>query len=157
MHQTLVELATKARVFIEPLWQEWHVASGIELPKPLSRNTCGRSSLFVVEVLNHAGIAADWKTGVPRYLASGVIIKSFGFFANNRWNSHSWVEAGGHIVDITVDQFGDEAIIVVANTDSRYRIGDCDPAFPNAIASRRRAVELIWPRWLNSLPSQHLS
>lgn len=157
MQRRLIETATAARLFIEPIWADWHDAWGGERPHPLSRNTCGRSSLFVVKVLQQEGIAAEWKTGVPRFSKHEADIGPFGFRANGRWESHAWVEANGFIIDITADQFGDAPVIVVPGGDERYSAGADATALPVHVENRTRAVATIWPRWLQLRGMHHLA
>jgi hypothetical protein len=148
MRTRLFETATATRLFMEPVWADWHAAWGGERPQPLSRNTCGRTSLFIVHVLRHEGIQATWKTGVPRLEENAPDLGPYGFCRNGRWESHAWVEASGFIVDITADQFGDEPVIVVPAGDPRYSAGEQDTALPTHIANRAIAVAAIWPTWL---------
>ncbi|OUL66244.1 hypothetical protein HK16_11550 [Acetobacter senegalensis] len=148
MQKRLIEMATTARSFLEPVWIEWHTARGGKLPAVPSQSTCGRSSLFVVKALRHVGITATWKTGVPRHFEGGPELGPIGFHANGRWQSHAWVEACGYIIDITADQFGAAPVIVVPTGDRRYAEGTEDTALPAFVANRTNAVEAIWPRWL---------
>jgi hypothetical protein len=129
-------IALQARAFLEPAWLEWHASSGGDIPAPLSRSTCGRSSLFLKRVLQ----TLNPFPGVePR--------ATFGFHAGNEWKSHAWVEIGGHIIDLTADQFGDEPVIVTARPDPRYQKGVCDSDYPEFVRAHRRAVERLWARW----------
>ena len=149
MQEFLIDLATDARSFLEPIWIEWHDAWEGDSPSIASRWTCGRSSLFVVNALGHEGIAATWKSGVPRDFEDGPDHGAFGFRANGKWESHAWVEAGGYIVDVTADQFGAPPVIVVSKGDERYIPGEMDRALPIHVANRKNAVAAIWPRWLD--------
>ncbi len=149
MQARLTEIATAARAFITPVWREWHAAWGDEQPSIASQNTCGRTSLFLVTVLRHEAIDAQWKTGVPRPAPEGPELGPYGVLVNGRWESHAWVEAAGWIIDITADQFGAPPVIITPIGDNRYRPGDEDTALPRYIANRQKAVDDIWPRWTN--------
>lgn len=65
MRDHLTETATAAQRFIEPVRADWHDAWGGKRLQPLSRNTCGRTALFVLKLLQHKGSPTDWKSGVP--------------------------------------------------------------------------------------------
>jgi hypothetical protein len=147
IHQ-LFQIAVSARHFIEPVWDEWHRAQGPDRPSPASAFTCGRTSLFLVKVLQTDGFEAEWQSGTPRLSEEGPELGPYGFHSGNRWESHAWVCCDGLIVDITADQFGAEPVIVTSTTDERYRAGDKDTAPPSSIEARRKAVDDIWPRWL---------
>lgn len=127
--------ALRVRAFLEPVWLEWHNAQGDDAPAPLSRSTCGRSSLFLKRVLRAGFPPAD----APRAW--------FGFHAGGDWRSHAWVEAGDWIIDLTADQFGDEPVIVAPLHDPRYQKGVCDSAYPEFVRAHRRTVERLWTRW----------
>lgn len=81
---TLLEVATAARRFIEPIWLEWHRAWGGDLPAIASQWTCGRSSLFLARVLIAQGLDAHWASGAPRSAPSGPDIGPYGFFCGER-------------------------------------------------------------------------
>ncbi len=127
-------LALRARAFLEPVWLEWHTANGGDIPSPLSRSTCGRSSLFLKRILH-----AEFPGLTPRAW--------FGFHAGHDWQSHAWVEAGEYLIDLTADQFGDEPVIVAPRPDPRYQKGVCDSAYPEFARAHRRSVERLWQRW----------
>jgi hypothetical protein len=147
MRQQLFEIAVSARLFIEPIWHEWHRALGSH-PAIASRHTCGRSSLFLVEALRHEGVAALWVSGVPRLSEQGPEIGPYGFYAGDRWESHAWVSCDAWIVDITADQFGADPVVVARAGDSRYSAGERDTTLPAHVAARRKAVDDLWPKWL---------
>lgn len=147
IHQ-LFQIAVSARRFIEPVWDEWHRAHEWT-PPVASRFTCGRSSLFLVDVLRHEGFEAAWRCGTPRLSEQGPELGAYGFDAGSRWESHAWAGSGALIIDITADQFGAEPVIVTTANDPRYSAGERDTALPASIAARHRAVEELWPRWLS--------
>lgn len=130
-------IALQARSFLEPVWLDWHTTRGGDIPAPLSRTTCGRSSLFLKRVLQAECPAPE---GGPQTY--------FGFHAGSNWQSHAWVETGNWILDLTADQFGDEPVIVTARPDPRYQKGVCDSAFPEFVRAHRREVEKLWSRWV---------
>lgn len=142
-------LALSARAFLEPVWIRWHEARDQHVPLVLSTNTCGRSSLFLRDVLRHEGYAARWVNGVPRPAEDAPCFGPYGFFAGQRWESHAWVVCEGQIIDITADQFGAEPVIVTSLSDSRYSAGPEDTAYPEAVQARFDAVASVWPEWLS--------
>jgi hypothetical protein len=148
IHQ-LFQFAVSARRFIEPVWTEWHEAGGSSPPSVASRFTCGRTSLFLVKVLQAEGFEAQWQSGTPRLSEEGPELGPYGFYTGSRWESHAWVCCRALVIDITADQFGAEPIIVTSATDKRYGAGDKDTALPSFIAARHKAVDDIWPRWLD--------
>jgi hypothetical protein len=135
MQHRLFLIALQARAFLEPVWLEWHTTRGGDIPTPLSRTTCGRSSLFLKRVLQ---VNCPLPGGPRAY---------FGFHAGSDWQSHAWVETGNWIIDLTADQFGDEPVIVTARPDPRYQKGVSDRAFPEFVRGHRRAVEKLTSQW----------
>lgn len=132
----LFHIACNVRGFLEPVWLEWHTARGGDIPAPLSRATCGRSSMFLSRVL---------RAQSPRDACTRGY---FGFHAGRDWLSHAWVESGEWIVDITADQFGYEPVIVTGCGDPRYQKGVDDHVCSEFIQAHRRAVDRLWSRWL---------
>lgn len=147
MRDRLGQIAFAVRDFLEPRWGEWHAVDGGVPFQQLSRNTCGRSSTFLVRAIHHEGIPAELKTGVPRFSEDGPELGPYGFLANARWEAHSWVVASKFIIDITADQFGASAVIVTPMADERYGEGPVDPATPYYKERRQKLVEEIWPAW----------
>ena len=143
VENALHAIAISVRAFLEPSWRQWQ--PGVEPP---SKNTCGRSSLFLERVLRHQGYAARWTNGVPRLGEDGPDLGPFGFFTGTRWESHAWVECDGFIVDVTADQFGAETVIVTPSDDPRYGARTLDTASPEAIAARKQTVDGLWQEWL---------
>jgi hypothetical protein len=145
---TFVALAADVRSFLEPVWPLWHQRSGRPVPTPASAGTCGRSSLFLRDVLRLEGFCAEWTIGNPHRADGGEIGTSEGFFTGMRWESHAWVSCLGMIIDVTADQFGADAIIVTTEPDARYRANGHDAASRSSIEARHSAVAFIWPEWL---------
>lgn len=143
MPDSLHAIATTVRAFLEPVWRRWQ--PGVE---PASKNTCGRSSLFLERVLRHQGQDARWTNGIPRFADDAPELGPFGFFTGTCWESHAWVECGGLIVDVTADQFGAEPVIVTPAGDPRYGARTLDTASPEAIEARKRTVDALWRDWL---------
>jgi hypothetical protein len=143
MPDSLLALAISVRAFLEPAWRQWQ--PGVD---PASKNTCGRSSLFLERVLRQAGHEASWTNGVPRLSEDGPDLGPFGFFTGVRWESHAWVECGGIIVDVTADQFGAPPVIVTPANDPRYGAQTFETANAEAIAARHRVVDALWQGWL---------
>lgn len=131
-------IAGQVRAFLEPHWAEWHRRAG-SLPLVCdSQGTCGRSSLFLRDVLRSAGAEAEMVAGSP-------VDGDHGFY-NGVWHGHAWVRAGGWIVDVTADQFGCEPIIVTGIDDARYGAGR-DTAEPEFVAMRQRMVRQLQAAW----------
>lgn len=137
-------LAGAARRCIAPVWPAWHAGWGGSLPSPQSRYTCVRTSLFIMRLLADRGIAGTLRSGVPDGGERGAPVGPFGFHADGSWHGHAWVEAGGCIVDITADQFGDAPVIVVPVPDPRYAAGEGCTALPPPGRNATEAVAAIW-------------
>ncbi|MCX8996321.1 hypothetical protein NOF55_16120 [Rhizobiaceae bacterium BDR2-2] len=137
--KALYDLAAALRRFMPDLWREWHMRAGSPLPSPLSTDTCGRTSLVLQGVLADAGFQAVWR--------SGAADAGCGFFDGARWRSHSWIECGPFVVDITADQFGAAPVVVALVTDGRYRPGGGDRASGAARLNRRRCADTALLRW----------
>lgn len=141
-HQRLLVLAARVRAFLEPVWVEWHRARGGNLPVPLSRFTCGRSSLFLKRVLESD--AESWHARPQGH---------FGFHTGNEWSSHAWVECGDLIIDITADQFGDAPIIVTEAPDPRYHKAVSDFPFREFDHAHHGVINRLQSRWQDYLAS----
>lgn len=139
-------IASDVRLFIEPIWRRWHLLAGRALPHPLSRFTCGRTSLFLRDVLRHEGYSAEWVSGTPYAGESNAPVSASGYFTGFRWEGHAWVVSGKNIVDITADQFGCDPIVITSVEDNRY-VGSKDLANPDAVNARNEAVTALWPKW----------
>lgn len=140
-------IASVARLFIEPVWGRWHRSRGHASLHPPARYTCGRTSLFLRDVLRHEGYPAEWMSGTPYAGGRGAPDAACGFHSGTRWEGHAWVVSGKIIVDITADQFGDNPVVVTSTSDARY-VGSMDLADPAAIEARREAVVALWPDWM---------
>lgn len=138
--EAILAIATDVRAFLEPVWRDWHLVRGGELPSIASENTCGRSSLFLQRALIDAGFAAGWVSGVPLPDRSDDPV---GFFDGEIWRSHAWVQCEDLIVDITADQFGDRPVKVICVDNDLYRKGSGDLALPEFVAARNEAVATI--------------
>ena len=145
----LFRLCADVREFLAPVWVRWRQSRGEPVLATPSTNTCGRSSLFLRDVLRSEGFSAEWTSGVPRLAEEGADIGPFGFFSGRRWESHAWVVSNNFILDITADQFGAAPVIVTPIVDDRYRAGYKDTAMPSARRARQEAVEALWPEWLS--------
>lgn len=116
--------------FIEPIWRRWHQLAGRALPQPLSRFTCGRTSLFLRDVLRHEGHPAEWMSGTPYAGGSNEPVSANGYFTGSQWEGHAWVISGKSIVYIIADQFGCDPIVITSVDDNRYA-GSKDLANPD--------------------------
>lgn len=90
------------------------------------------------------GVKAAWVTGCP-FDASGVPVAA-GFRTERGWLGHSWVEAEGHIIDITADQFGFEPVRIVPVRHPDY-VRSPDYAFAEAKRRRVETLRQLWPLW----------
>ncbi|WP_177198440.1 hypothetical protein [Novosphingobium sp. CF614] len=88
-------IARTTRQFIAPHWREWHEQGGFKQPEIASANTCGQTSLFLVQVLRQEALPAQWRTGVPRSSEEGPELGPFGFRVGDRRQGHSWVQSIG--------------------------------------------------------------
>jgi hypothetical protein len=146
----LIRIAGAVRRFLEPAWLEWHRAWG-EMPAVASRWTDTRSSAFLQKVLEQDfGLDSAWRSGTPHLLPDGPDDCPYGFQTAQGWEAHAWVEADGHILDLTLDQFGEAPVVVVPLPDLRYGAGSGSSALPAFSAGRSQALEELWPRWLAS-------
>lgn len=148
--RSLKQIAMATRLFLEPVWETWHRSQTGHVPATASTNTCGRSSLFLRNVLRSEGFSADWTTGTAAVFGQSLGHSSFGFEREYLWKSHAWVTSGGMIVDITADQFGSDRVIVTPTGDTRYSPSGIDTAYPSAIRARHDAVNALWINWLSS-------
>jgi hypothetical protein len=146
----LFQIAASARAFLDPIWPGWHQARGLEAPAIPSTHTCGRSSLFLIQVLREEGFPSAWVNGIPRLGEGQPELGPYGFFSGVRWEGHTWVEYGNWIIDITADQFGGAPVIVSSINDPRYGKYTQDTAAAQAISARCKDVESVWPIWLAS-------
>ncbi|UDF05444.1 hypothetical protein [Asticcacaulis sp. AND118] len=140
-------LATEARNFLLPVWEEWQSARGLS-PVVLSTRTCVRSSLFLSRVLQAHGFDAAWVNNVPRLSEEGPELGPYGYFADARWEAHAWVTCENWIVDITADQFGGDPVTVTERGNLLYGFSGVDTA-PEATRQRRETeIAVLWQRWL---------
>jgi len=139
-------IASAARLFIEPVWHRWHQSGGRTVHPP-SRHICGRTSLFLRDVLRHEGHPAEWMSGTPYAGKSGAPDAACGFYSGAQWEGHAWVVSGNIIVDITADQFGWDPIVITSISDTRY-VGSVDLADPAAIKARHETIAALWPEWI---------
>lgn len=140
-------LAAAARRMLEEEWPAWHREWGPPCPAVPSQWTCFRSSLFLCMVLRHGGLVAECVSGMPRVGEDGPSLGDYGFRTPWGWQPHGWVLCSGFIVDVTADQFGEEAVIVVRHPDDRYMANNVDPALPASIERRHRVAEALMRRW----------
>lgn len=159
MLDEIQSIASTARQFIEPVWLHWHQARGRIVPHPTSRYTCGRTSLFLRDVLRHGGYRAEWMSGTPYAGGRATPDAACGFYSGTRWEGHAWVVSGDTIIDITADQFGGDPVLITSVADTRYA-ASMDLADHDAIKARREAVAALWPGWMvfrSSLNSDFLT
>ena len=132
-------LAQDVRAFLEPQWRMWHLHAGQPELVTESQGTCGRSSLFLRDVLRNEGYAAEFAAVCP---TEG----NKGFRSPWGWKGHAWVESCGLILDVTADQFGARPVLVTGQDDPRYGRGR-DTAAPQFIAVRQAAVKELMSLW----------
>lgn len=140
---------------MEPVWDDWQAADPSHRGATPSAGTCGRTSLFVRDVLRRQGHDAHWSNGIPRRSETSPI-GDFGFLVHGRWEAHAWVTCQGWIIDITADQFGAPPVIVARTTDPRYAANDLDTADPESIARREATAARLMAAWLDSSMAQQL-
>ena len=146
----LFSTAKRLRRFMEPVWDDWRAAEPWHHGATPSAGACGRTSLFVRDVLRRQGHDAQWSNGVPRR-SELAPIGDFGFYVGGRWESHAWVTCQDWIVDITADQFGAPPVIVTPATDPRYAANNLDTADPDAILRRQATATSLIAAWLKSV------
>lgn len=132
-------IARAVRAFLEPRWADWHLHEGSPSLKTPSQGTCGRSSLFLRDVLRSHGFQAEFVAGTP---SEG----DEGFRCGAVWCGHAWVECAGWIVDVTADQFGDDPVIVTYVGDQRYKAG-VDGSAPEFLARRQKVAWRLMVDW----------
>lgn len=135
-------IARTVRAFLEPRWVEWHQREGDPAPRVVSQGTCGRSSLFLRDVLRAEGLMAEFVAGTPGQPGAA----DQGFRCGGEWCGHAWVECGDWIVDVTADQFGDDPVIVTFIGDRRYRHG-VDGSEPQYLKRRARVARDLMGEW----------
>ncbi len=150
----LVDLATKARAFLEPRWKEWKAERSV--PDDIaSLGMCRFSAIFLVEILNE-GTSGLW-------LVDGGIadpdpddenlnhrVGPGGFIAQGgACHSHYWcVDAMSRlIVDVTADQFDGPEIVVTELGDPRYRRNILDDAIELHLEDARTRAEAWFEEW----------
>lgn len=136
----LEAIARKVRAFLEPRWADWHLREGSPNLKTPSQGACGRSSLFLRDVLRNEGFPAEFVAGSP---SEGVQ----GYRYGSVWLGHAWVECSGWILDLTADQFDDATVVVTRVGDGRYRAG-LDTAEPQFLLRRERVAKRLMVEWL---------
>ena len=150
--EEIERLAADVRAFLEPHWAAWHARAGSpEGRRTLSEGTCGRSSVFLVGVLREAGFKARAAFGSP-------VECDCGYRTERGWKGHGWVvvDAPAAIVDVTADQFGDDAVIVTEPDDPRYREGH-DVAGQGWVAERQKVARGLMRDWLAHRPQTTVS
>ncbi|MBA84350.1 transglutaminase domain-containing protein [Thalassobius sp. S69A] len=143
----LLEAARQARAFLEPHWAAWHRRAGSPKKRTLSQGTCGRSSLFVRDVLRSRGIPAEFVIGSPA-------LGPQGYRLDGVWHGHAWVQSGGWIVDVTADQFGAPGVMITRLGDQRYKAGQ-DTAEPEFQLLRQQAARQLLKNWTEKLGEMH--
>ncbi|CUH65374.1 hypothetical protein TG4357_01828 [Thalassovita gelatinovora] len=136
----LADLVGRVRRFLEPRWSEWHLHEGSPALRTPSQGTCGRSSLFLCQVLQQHGIVAGFAAGDPTEGQKG-------FHTAQGWKGHAWVEAENKILDVTADQFGLPPVVITGTDDPRYGRGT-DTSEPEFIARRQRMVRELMTDWM---------
>ncbi len=137
--QRIEEIATRVRAFLEPRWDDWHRHEGSPSLRTPSQGTCGRSSLFLCQVLRNNGLDAKFVAGTP---SEG----SQGYWTDGNWHGHAWAEVDGWIVDVTADQFGAPPVEVVPVGVPRYRAGE-DTSEPQFLMRRQRVAHSLMAEW----------
>ncbi len=138
-------IAAAARHFLEEIWPVWqdHTSHEFNVPVPnvMSSGTCGRSSSFLVRVLDECEIEARVDHGWFRDAGSADM-------SMNK-SKHAWVTADSWIIDITADQFGARPVVLTPHGDVRYENG-MDTANEVAKARRVESIDALWGQWLKS-------
>ncbi|WP_319825504.1 transglutaminase domain-containing protein [Thalassovita sp.] len=140
IRQRIETIAKQVRRFLEPRWEEWHRHEGSPRLQAPSQGTCGRSSLFLREVLRAEGLMAEFVAGSPSEGQEG-------YWLGGAWHGHAWVEVEGWIVDVTADQFGAPPVIVSPVGISRYRAG-VDASEPQFLARRQKVARELMNDWM---------
>jgi hypothetical protein len=106
---------------------------------PPSLNTCQTSSQVLAHILRAAGVSARTaqgnRPGHPE-----------GFWHQRNWHGHAWVHVGNWIVDITADQFGLSPVLIVPETDPRFKEG-LDSADPTSKTAREVRAQIALREW----------
>lgn len=141
LSQRLCQIARDVRAFLEPHWDAWHRHEGSPVLKTPSQGTCGRSSLFLRDVLRAEGLSAEFAAGSPSEGRQG-------FRCGPVWCGHAWVECADWIVDVTADQFDAPPVVVTYVGDARYRAG-VDISEPQFLARRQKVAAELMVEWMN--------
>jgi hypothetical protein len=145
--QTLWALAHQVRDFLEPYWAVWNRRAGSPLKRTLSQGTCGRSSLFLRDVLRAQGLQADYVAGSPSEGPQG-------YRLDGVWHGHAWVQSGGWIIDVTADQFGAAPVVITPVGDQTYKPGT-DTAEPEFQALRQQTAQELMAKWHEQMGELH--
>lgn len=92
--------------------QRFSLNKQAEVPKILSTNMCRHTSLFLLRLLESAGVKG-WTVG-------GGLMRKLDDKGEHPSDVHYWLENGNEILDITADQFGWDPIVRTDLTDPRY-------------------------------------
>jgi peptidoglycan/xylan/chitin deacetylase (PgdA/CDA1 family) len=83
-----------------------------------STRQCIRTVYFLKHTIGGA-IKGGWVSSNPKPNEKGGFLDK-----NGKWNFHYWLVKNGNIIDLTSDQFGEPAINILPENDTRY--------YPNA-------------------------
>ncbi|WP_420569212.1 hypothetical protein [Thalassovita sp.] len=145
--QRLEKISRAVRTFLEPYWAAWHRRGGSPNKLTLSQGMCGRSSLFLRDVLRSEGEQADFVIGSPSEGPQGYRFEGV-------WRGHAWVQSGDWIVDVTADQFGKPDVVITPVGDEKYKAGQ-DTAMPEIKAQRQQMAQELMSKWVEQMGDMH--
>jgi hypothetical protein len=150
MQPDLLSLCSQARQFLEPRWLLLHQSWEDPQPEVISKYMCRYTSIFLKAILN-GGADASWRLVAGRPIAEkyeGTEKGCFGFrTSNGLFFDHCWLQSADLIVDITADQFEDEAIVITPIGDPRYYPNLEEANFHNALSKLSRHPEQWLREW----------
>lgn len=155
LHPYLLGILQPYRIFLENIWIETHKEwNNSIVPVPASFHMCRYTCLFLQYILNKEhNIKTDITSGRPSEEHNGTTKGQYGYRdANHHIHDHSWLLYNDTIIiDITADQFGDQAIVITPINDDRYRASPNQDAFKSDFMTLQKRVQ----RWITHYDLNH--
>lgn len=153
-------IATEVRRFLEPRWMEFQRQRGLVCASHPSTGMCRLSTLFLLRVLDQEIPRGGWQClgGCPD-AADEDVDPALGMpggyrDSNGDWSGHYWVTDGDFefVLDVTADQFGGDAVVVVEDVSGGSYRANYDPG---AVLERMKDVRSRVAEWLGEWSADH--